>query len=86
MISCILLSSLAYEGPWILGVVESLDQALDYFLENIENKKEEYWTYTVEKWDGTQRVCSYEFNTETRLLEEHCGSDRRYYNKNFMLL
>lgn len=70
MISYLLLSSLDYEGPWILGIVESLEQALEYFLENVENKKEEYFTYTVEKWNDTQRVCTYQFDTVSRLLEK----------------
>lgn len=42
MYSYILLSSLPYEGPWILGIVNSLEEASEYFLKKL--KKETYPT------------------------------------------
>jgi hypothetical protein len=37
--SYILLSSMPYESTWVLGVVNSLDQALSYFNETVKQRK-----------------------------------------------
>jgi hypothetical protein len=91
-LSYILLSTMAYEGMWIHGVVKSLDEGLDFFLDKIlktkplsetkmsseelvnralcDNWQDDYWTYWVEVWNGTQRVCIYKFNTLTKMLDK----------------
>lgn len=38
MYSYILLSSIVYEGTWTLGVVNSLDEANNYFVKNVKKK------------------------------------------------
>jgi hypothetical protein len=71
---------------WIHGVVKSLDEGLDFFLDKTlkteplsetkmsteelinralwDNWEDDYWSYWVEVWNGTQRVCIYKFNTK----------------------
>lgn len=76
----ILLTSLPYEGIWIKGAVQTLEEASDYFSKKIDRNREfvqralddnwenDYFSYWVEKWRGTQRICTYKYNIQTRSL------------------
>lgn len=78
----ILIITLPYEGPWIKGVAHSLDEASEYFSNKIQAKRtqelvlraladnweEDYFSYWAEKWRGTQRICTYKYNTKTKTL------------------
>lgn len=83
MYQYVLLEKIQYEGTWILGVVSSLNEALEYFSINIKNSKNEheesngenldwgdYVSYWVEEWDKTKRLHTYKFNTRSCLLEK----------------
>jgi hypothetical protein len=72
--SYLLLSSINYEGTWTLGIVDSLDEALEYYtnLEQIKNTTEDwidYIDYRVEVWDKTQKICTYKYSIRTNLLD-----------------
>jgi hypothetical protein len=41
--SYVLLYTLPYEGCWIKGVVQSLDEALDYYKNKVTNDYFDYW-------------------------------------------
>jgi hypothetical protein len=67
----VLKETMCYGGTWVLAVVNNLDEALEYFSENIDNNNEEYGsTYYVEEWKETKRICSYKYNTKTHLLDK----------------
>lgn len=83
--SYILISNILYEGTWVEGVVQSLDEALSYFSKTVkpnklkdnsseelvtDNWEDEYCTYWVQKWQGTRKISTYKYNTKTGLLEE----------------
>ena len=61
----ILMSTLPYEGVWIKGVVQTLEEASQYFSDEIDD---EYFSYFAEKWQGTQKICTYEYDTKTKML------------------
>jgi len=91
-LSYILLSTIAYEGMWILGTAKNLDEALEFFLDTTlktkplaetkisdeeminralcDNWQDDYMSYWVEVWNGTQRVFTYKFNTLTKMLDK----------------
>lgn len=85
MYQYILLEKIQYEGIWILGVVNSLDEALEHF-SKIYNKtydessdeensdKVNYISYWIEEWDRTKKVRTYKYNNITRLLEKQKSS------------
>ena len=79
MYQYVLLKTLPYEGMWILGVVSTLDEALEYFSIKIKKSEDEnldYFSYWVEEWNKTKRLRTYEYNTRTCLLEKQeprCG-------------
>ena len=76
----ILITSLPYEGIWIKGVVQTLDEASEYFSKNInrntelvqraldDNWEDDYFSYWAENWRGTQRICTYKYNIQTQTL------------------
>ena len=82
MATYILITSLPYEGLWIHGIVQTLVEASEYFSNMIkaqrsqelvqraldDNWEDDYFSYWVEKWRGTQRLCTYKYNTKTKLL------------------
>ena len=79
--SYILLSGMHYEGPWIHGVVHSLGEALQYFVNKQEIRESEmseeeklerkdYFFHYVQVWSGTLRICTYDFNSKSRTLEK----------------
>ena len=71
MIQYVLLEKIQYEGTWILGVVSSLDEALEYLsqIDNIYTKSDDYISYWIEEWDKTKRLRYYKYNNITHLLE-----------------
>lgn len=54
MYQYVLLETIRYEGKWILGVVDNLDRALEYFSQNTKSRDEsnkdwvDYISYWVE--------------------------------------
>jgi hypothetical protein len=74
MYQYVLLETILYEGQWILGVVDNLDRALEYFSQNTkpcdDKDWENYISYWVEEWDKTKRLRTYKYNTKTRLLDK----------------
>ena len=73
MYQYVLLQTLPYEGTWILGVVNNLDKALEYFSINIKKSEDEnldYFSYWVQEWDKTKRLHTYKYNTRSCLLEK----------------
>lgn len=71
MIQYVLLEKIRYEGTWILGVVSSLDEALEYLsqIDNIYTKSDDYISYWIEEWDKTKKLRTYKYNNITHLLE-----------------
>lgn len=75
MTQYVLLEKIQYEGIWILGVVSSLDEALEY-LSQIDNEYtktdyfEQYISFWIEEWDKTKRLRTYKYNNITHLLEK----------------
>lgn len=68
--SYILISSIEYEGYWIHGVVQSLDEALEYFTQLKTDYPLELFSYRVEKWRCTEHICTYKYNTKMKVLEK----------------
>ena len=70
--SFILTNSINYEGTWVLGVVSSLNEAKMYFEEKLKDKRDVFncIEYNVKVFNGTQKICTFRFNTKTRLLEK----------------
>lgn len=68
----VLLEKIRYEGTWILGVVSSLDEALEYLskIDNMYTKSDDYISYWIEEWDKTKRLRYYKYNNITHLLEK----------------
>jgi hypothetical protein len=69
-VSYLLISRMPYEGPWIHGVVQSLDEALEYFTQLNVDDPHEYFSYWVEKWCYTEHICTYKYNLKMKLLEK----------------
>lgn len=67
----VLLEKIRYEGTWILGVVSSLDEALEHLskIDNIYTKSDDYISYWIEEWDKTKKLRTYKYNNITHLFE-----------------
>lgn len=71
MTQYVLLEKIQYEGIWILGVVSSLDEALEYLsqIDNIYTHSHDYISYWIEEWDKTKKLRTYKYNNITHLLD-----------------
>jgi hypothetical protein len=67
--SYVLLRRCSYDGPYLLGVVNNLNDAHNYYNKNINNKDQDD-DFIVQVWKNTRRICTFIFNTETKLLEK----------------
>lgn len=68
MYSYILIDVIPYDGTWINGVVNSLEEATVYF-DNKVKRESDYFDHYVEVYDGTQKISIFKFNVKTRTLE-----------------
>lgn len=72
-LSYILIFTMPYDGTWIEGVVKNLDEALEFFINKTSktrNDNDDYFSYWVEVWDGTKKICKYKFNMSTKVLDK----------------
>ena len=83
--SYLLLDTLPYEGPWIRGVVHTLDEALEYFVDNVKTKS--LSEQKVSEQELVQRALddNWEDDYFSHWVEKWCGTkNSRFLNRFFV--
>lgn len=79
--TCILIERVPYSYSHIIGVMNDLDAAREYFNKNVKQRSEEtkqeldYFENFVEVFSGMQKMCTFKFSTITRELENKTSRD-----------
>lgn len=69
MIMYLSISKLPYDGLWVNGIFDTLEEALTYLKNNITDE-EEYFVNYIELWEKTKMIKKYKYNIKTKDVEE----------------